>query len=144
MRKERLPEHTSRKRACLNWRRAAQSSSTRSAIPSQNSRPNSCEYSKITNSSAWEERFPSPWTSALSPPRIRTWKPPFMRGVSAKTSSSGSTWSPSLCRPCANAKRSEEHTSELQSLAYLVCRLLLEKKKKYIKYVLLLTGLEIY
>src|SRR2546425_6038676 len=30
----------------------------------------------------------------------------------------------------AAAARSEEHTSELQSLAYLVCRLLLEKKKK--------------
>src|SRR5687767_3998830 len=30
--------------------------------------------------------------------------------------------------------RSEEHTSELQSLAYLVCRLLLEKKKKKQKY----------
>src|SRR2546423_10260298 len=29
----------------------------------------------------------------------------------------------------AAAPRSEEHTSELQSLAYLVCRLLLEKKK---------------
>src|SRR3989441_1526433 len=29
-----------------------------------------------------------------------------------------------------DAVRSEEHTSELQSLAYLVCRLLLEKKKK--------------
>src|SRR5687767_15222908 len=28
------------------------------------------------------------------------------------------------------SNRSEEHTSELQSLAYLVCRLLLEKKKK--------------
>src|SRR5712672_3718940 len=28
--------------------------------------------------------------------------------------------------------RSEEHTSELQSLAYLVCRLLLEKKKNFI------------
>src|SRR2546423_8571380 len=27
------------------------------------------------------------------------------------------------------AERSEEHTSELQSLAYLVCRLLLERKK---------------
>src|SRR2546425_8523303 len=27
------------------------------------------------------------------------------------------------------SERSEEHTSELQSLAYLVCRLLLEKKK---------------
>src|SRR2546425_1393063 len=32
-----------------------------------------------------------------------------------------------------SAVRSEEHTSELQSLAYLVCRLLLEKKKKYKK-----------
>src|SRR2546425_7812169 len=30
----------------------------------------------------------------------------------------------------AATERSEEHTSELQSLAYLVCRLLLEKKKK--------------
>src|SRR5687767_15686480 len=33
--------------------------------------------------------------------------------------------------------RSEEHTSELQSLAYLVCRLLLEKKnnnKQYLSY----------
>src|SRR2546425_8671853 len=30
-------------------------------------------------------------------------------------------------------ERSEEHTSELQSLAYLVCRLLLEKKKKNIQ-----------
>src|SRR3989441_9621673 len=30
----------------------------------------------------------------------------------------------------AEGRRSEEHTSELQSLAYLVCRLLLEKKKK--------------
>src|SRR2546425_4736929 len=34
--------------------------------------------------------------------------------------------------------RSEEHTSELQSLAYLVCRLLLEKKKHcYIRSVLI-------
>src|SRR2546425_8039877 len=31
----------------------------------------------------------------------------------------------------SSAARSEEHTSELQSLAYLVCRLLLEKKKRY-------------
>src|SRR2546425_6711113 len=41
------------------------------------------------------------------------------------------------CRPGSSGRdrlpdhRSEEHTSELQSLAYLVCRLLLEKKKKY-------------
>src|SRR2546425_5458693 len=32
--------------------------------------------------------------------------------------------------PGRDVHRSEEHTSELQSLAYLVCRLLLEKKKK--------------
>src|SRR2546425_6273404 len=31
----------------------------------------------------------------------------------------------------SDRNRSEEHTSELQSLAYLVCRLLLEKKKKH-------------
>src|SRR2546425_6733978 len=34
--------------------------------------------------------------------------------------------------------RSEEHTSELQSLAYLVCRLLLEKKKKKIEAILVM------
>src|SRR3712207_8943637 len=32
--------------------------------------------------------------------------------------------------PAARMVRSEEHTSELQSRQYLVCRLLLEKKKK--------------
>src|SRR3712207_5989397 len=39
-------------------------------------------------------------------------------------------------QPCLRATgrpRSEEHTSELQSRQYLVCRLLLEKKKKYKK-----------
>src|SRR5205823_12145693 len=35
---------------------------------------------------------------------------------------------PSGVRPQSWSMRSEEHTSELQSLAYLVCRLLLEKK----------------
>src|SRR5258707_10903649 len=33
-------------------------------------------------------------------------------------------------------KRSEEHTSELQSRQYLVCRLLLEKKKKNYKLII--------
>src|SRR5229473_2678909 len=40
-----------------------------------------------------------------------------------------SCWIPS-CARCP--RRSEEHTSELQSLAYLVCRLLLEKKKNQV------------
>src|SRR5438876_2402575 len=34
------------------------------------------------------------------------------------------------CRPGYENRRSEEHTSELQSPVHLVCRLLLEKKKK--------------
>src|SRR3989441_12462468 len=47
------------------------------------------------------------------------------------------TWNRAMAKPIpprivedASHARSEEHTSELQSLAYLVCRLLLEKKKK--------------
>src|ERR1035438_9165855 len=37
------------------------------------------------------------------------------------------------CKPKPLRNRSEEHTSELQSLRHLVCRLLLEKKKKKTK-----------
>src|SRR2546425_8225148 len=46
-------------------------------------------------------------------------------GSRARSSARGSA-----CRSPSSTTRSEEHTSELQSLAYLVCRLLLEKKKK--------------
>src|SRR5437879_10863040 len=38
-------------------------------------------------------------------------------------------------------RRSEEHTSELQSPMYLVCRLLLEKKKKNKQYITYLTNI---
>src|SRR5258706_10955396 len=44
-------------------------------------------------------------------------------GVQLCRSSTGTSWQ-------ASNRRSEEHTSELQSLTNLVCRLLLEKKKK--------------
>src|SRR3712207_8307527 len=47
---------------------------------------------------------------------------------------SGATRAPAAARAsslaAADSRRSEEHTSELQSRQYLVCRLLLEKKKK--------------
>src|SRR3712207_8446153 len=44
----------------------------------------------------------------------------------------GVSWCPrGDLNPHALLGRSEEHTSELQSRQYLVCRLLLEKKKKY-------------
>src|SRR2546425_7667824 len=84
----------------------------------------------------------------ISPGRQCSTGAPASTSVSAskswgKTSLCGTTyttrcnWAPrttvKACRDkkCCwwNAARSEEHTSELQSLAYLVCRLLLEKKK---------------
>src|SRR5262245_64986492 len=53
---------------------------------------------------------------------------------SRSSSSSGELGMPSKRPPvlntCSPEDRSEEHTSELQSLRHLVCRLLLEKKKK--------------
>src|SRR2546422_4244933 len=42
----------------------------------------------------------------------------------------GPTMTVSFARSMVNEQRSEEHTSELQSRLHLVCRLLLEKKKK--------------
>src|SRR5437763_11386812 len=42
----------------------------------------------------------------------------------------GKVPTPELAKPFVQSVRSEEHTSELQSPMYLVCRLLLEKKKK--------------
>src|SRR3989441_3339886 len=54
--------------------------------------------------------------------------PPATRMVEPPLQPTERTGSPAP--PVAEPKRSEEHTSELQSLAYLVCRLLLEKKKK--------------
>src|SRR5229473_3753053 len=76
------------------------------------SRPDlgNAEGSKTSTPSAWPKCWP-------------TW----LRNVCRKGASSQSS---QPIKPCNPKRRSEEHTSELQSLAYLVCRLLLEKKKK--------------
>src|SRR2546429_4404934 len=49
-------------------------------------------------------------------------------GRGPRGASPGSEWCPPRSRHLS--RRSEEHTSELQSRLHLVCRLLLEKKKK--------------
>src|SRR2546425_8149160 len=77
---------------------------------------------EVRCSSSWVSRLRS-WlgagrASALDPA-------PVLLQAEASTSA-GMT---STCRRVCIFLRSEEHTSELQSLAYLVCRLLLEKKK---------------
>src|SRR3989441_857943 len=64
---------------------------------------------------------PSSSTASPHPPsemRTVTRRAPALRAFSSR-----------LIRTSLTSSRSEEHTSELQSLAYLVCRLLLEKKK---------------
>src|SRR2546429_9401132 len=51
---------------------------------------------------------------------------------SCRSATSTSRTPRSWCRrPCWATRRSEEHTSELQSRLHLVCRLLLEKKKQH-------------
>src|SRR2546425_9548433 len=62
-------------------------------------------------------------TRLTSPPALPNASSPSMKAVATRWYASGAKSSVTLTR-------SEEHTSELQSLAYLVCRLLLEKKKK--------------
>src|SRR2546430_5078039 len=70
---------------------------------------------------------PSRGRSRRTPPAARA------RASRAGPSPSTSPRSPRVGRPRGGARRrrSEEHTSELQSQSNLVCRLLLEKKKKY-------------
>src|SRR3712207_8658599 len=51
------------------------------------------------------------------------------RRATAKSTTLEATRSPFARGPRARLTRSEEHTSELQSRQYLVCRLLLEKNK---------------
>src|SRR3712207_3511244 len=71
-------------------------------------------------------------TASGTPPAIRV-------STGASTSALAST-AFAICsarrRVTLPISRSEEHTSELQSRQYLVCRLLLEKKKKKAEYVL--------
>src|SRR2546425_8302563 len=88
-----------------------------------------------------------PYTTLFrSPSHARARRPRRVRGGSARSRRGGpippSARSRAQCpdraralRARARGRRSEEHTSELQSLAYLVCRLLLEKKNKRIDHI---------
>src|SRR2546427_1079982 len=65
------------------------------------------------------------------------------RGSRCRPVSRSCSWcSPEHLRSMSAAPRSEEHTSELQSQSNLVCRLLLEKKKKTKKCSVLCTVCE--
>src|SRR3712207_7343162 len=78
------------------------------------------------NDTATTEIYTLPLHDALPiSPRGARHGPPVVRGGTPATAARPCGQSPRRRR----ARRSEEHTSELQSRQYLVCRLLLEKKK---------------
>src|SRR3712207_7064797 len=72
----------------------------------------------------------------ISRPRTATMRPapgtstPVVSKACTRLSGPSTRTGPSPSSSAAREARSEEHTSELQSRQYLVCRLLLEKKKK--------------
>src|SRR5258707_7254653 len=66
----------------------------------------------------------SSWNTWTMPSRVETKSSPVSGSYAAAST------------PAEIGNRSEEHTSELQSRQYLVCRLLLEKKKKLVIVVL--------
>src|SRR5205814_1149925 len=76
-----------------------------------------------------------------TPPVIRV-QPGTILNVEYKNELDAQSREECVGHPCMNMTnllsiRSEEHTSELQSLRHLVCRLLLEKKKKILKKIII-------
>src|SRR3712207_7044544 len=66
----------------------------------------------------------------ISTSRVRPIRRSSTCSSSSEARSRPSRWPCRWAASSASPTRSEEHTSELQSRQYLVCRLLLEKKKK--------------
>src|SRR3546814_10454315 len=87
---------------------------------------------------------PFRWTTSATPSLFRkavdfSQRMPPVQNIAMRLPANSAAWSrhqrgksPKLfvCGFTAPSKRSEEHTSELQSLMHLVCRLLLEKKQR--------------
>src|SRR3712207_7630412 len=71
------------------------------------------------------------WLAVIPPSTYITWPVTKPAPGEAKNRTGATTSFGSAMRPSGMRERSEEHTSELQSRQYLVCRLLLEKKKNH-------------
>src|SRR5690606_7852402 len=91
----------------------------RSGAPAGSSRSEASAAARASASVGSTSSAPSPATSAVADTEEVT--------TAAPAAMASSTGSP---KPSAREGRSEEHTSELQSRENLVCRLLLEKKKR--------------
>src|SRR5690625_5963233 len=75
---------------------------------------------------------PSAWQSAVTG-TVPAWKVPFQLRSSSDAAARPRPASPAAMRTAGaiERRRSEEHTSELQSRGHLVCRLLLEKTNRH-------------
>src|SRR3989442_6988014 len=71
-----------------------------------------------------------PSQSTIAPPITRSRSRPFSHGSSSVNIVTHCRYEHGMRVMSVPQNRSEEHTSELQSRPHLVCRLLLEKKKK--------------
>src|SRR2546425_9423429 len=118
-------------RSTPSWKPSTPASATPTARPS----------GPLMSVAAWRPRLSSMMTNRnstmMAPAYTSTWSTA-MNWASSTTNSAASENSVTTShralatglRRGMQKTRSEEHTSELQSLAYIVCRLLLEKKKK--------------
>src|SRR3712207_8939840 len=85
-----------------------------------------CPYTTLFRSSSGSAASPTPRCSTSS--SVEQTEVP-----NRWTTTSAAAWArdAATCSGTPAARRSEEHTSELQSRQYLVCRLLLEQKNQY-------------
>src|SRR5437016_576579 len=95
-----------------------------SNISKETSKPGMARRTRMTAT----PRSSSPASASAAPRKVRFKKSPTRQPNGDRQKALRRSSSHCLVR--AIMKRSEEHTSELQSLTNLVCRLLLEKKKK--------------
>src|SRR5687768_17900527 len=96
-----------------------------------------CKYFVFFNDMATTEIY----TLSLHDALPIWWATPTGTSTGSTTSSGagGASGTPTTATGCSSPRRwsrSEEHTSELQSRLHLVCRLLLEKKKRNYKHII--------
>src|SRR5687768_18058201 len=105
-------------------------------MPSPIRTPSSGEYEPSTrNSNCPPESAAAPTpTTGNNASSIGAWSVPSTRPLKWREPRDGTSTRPRSRAPRFQLRRSEEHTSELQSRLHLVCRLLLEKKNRRVQH----------